>query len=122
VSITSNQGPRGASAYEVAVANGFVGSEAEWLESLGVETEVTSQAGNYLVTETDYLVLVDSATPCTVTLPTPVVGKGYIIKSLGVGAVTLDTVAGTIDGEAEQVVSQFDSVQLLSDGTNYHIV
>lgn len=28
------QGPRGLSAYEVAVANGFVGTEAEWLESL----------------------------------------------------------------------------------------
>lgn len=27
-------GPQGASAYEVAVANGFEGTEAEWLESL----------------------------------------------------------------------------------------
>lgn len=28
------QGPPGASAYDVAVANGFVGSEQEWLDSL----------------------------------------------------------------------------------------
>lgn len=29
------QGPRGRSAYEIAVQNGFEGTEAEWLESLG---------------------------------------------------------------------------------------
>ncbi|MGB1224826.1 MAG: hypothetical protein ACPHCN_11875 [Mycobacterium sp.] len=29
-----NRGPAGASAYELAVADGFVGTEAEWLASL----------------------------------------------------------------------------------------
>ena len=32
---TGPTGPEGASAYEVAVANGFVGTEQEWLDSLG---------------------------------------------------------------------------------------
>jgi hypothetical protein len=31
---TGPQGPAGASAYEVALANGFVGTEQEWLDSL----------------------------------------------------------------------------------------
>lgn len=34
VSVPGQQGPRGNSAYEVAVANGFSGTEAEWLASL----------------------------------------------------------------------------------------
>ena len=32
--LTSTQGPDGDSAYDIAVANGFVGTEAEWLTSL----------------------------------------------------------------------------------------
>jgi hypothetical protein len=34
IGLTGPQGPEGDSAYEVAVANGFVGTEAEWLASL----------------------------------------------------------------------------------------
>lgn len=39
-------GPRGASAYEIALANGFIGSEAEWLASLG------SSSAAYVHTQT----------------------------------------------------------------------
>lgn len=39
-------GPRGMSAYEVAVKNGFVGTEAEWLASL--------QSESYLVYQTHF--------------------------------------------------------------------
>lgn len=38
-----DNGPRGESAYEVAVGNGFVGSEAEWLESLEAQNDGASQ-------------------------------------------------------------------------------
>lgn len=31
---TSEQGPRGLSAYQTAVANGFIGTEKQWLQSL----------------------------------------------------------------------------------------
>lgn len=37
-------GPRGASAYEVAVAEGFVGSESEWLEALRGEDGASAYA------------------------------------------------------------------------------
>jgi hypothetical protein len=36
VAFTRKSGEDGRSAYEVAVDNGFVGTEAEWLESLSV--------------------------------------------------------------------------------------
>lgn len=38
-------GEGGANAYEVAVANGFVGTEAEWLESLQGEQGETGPTG-----------------------------------------------------------------------------
>lgn len=41
-------GPGGPSAYQVAVANGFTGTEAEWLASLqGPPGEVTSIDGGF---------------------------------------------------------------------------
>lgn len=41
-------GPDGPSAYEVAVANGFSGTEAEWLQTLiGPPGEVTSIDGGF---------------------------------------------------------------------------
>lgn len=41
VAQTSYTAPPGASAYEVAVANGFVGTEAEWLASLAATGPLT---------------------------------------------------------------------------------
>lgn len=35
--ITYNTPPTGLSAYQIALANGFVGTEAEWLEELKAE-------------------------------------------------------------------------------------
>lgn len=53
--LKGEQGEAGESAYEIARRNGFVGTEAEWLESLkmdmtelesAVQQEVTNQIGN----------------------------------------------------------------------------
>lgn len=43
----------GKSAYEIAVQNGFVGTEAEWLESLQGEDGYTPQKGVDYYTEAD---------------------------------------------------------------------
>lgn len=45
------QGEEGDSAYEIAVANGFVGTEAEWLESLKGEP---GEPGEFQVTGASY--------------------------------------------------------------------
>ena len=45
------KGEDGKSAYQIAVENGFIGTEAEWLESLKGDT---GAAGNdYVLTDTD---------------------------------------------------------------------
>jgi hypothetical protein len=38
---SASQGPKGDSAYEVALENGFVGTELEWLESLKAKVAYT---------------------------------------------------------------------------------
>lgn len=50
----------GKSAYEVAVQNGFVGTEAEWLASLKGDPGETPQRGVDYYTETDKLDLINS--------------------------------------------------------------
>lgn len=60
-------GPPGASAYEIAVADGFVGTEAEWLESL------TGPAG-------------DAATVAVGTVTTGAAGSGASVANAGTPA------------------------------------
>lgn len=50
---TGPAGPQGASAYEVAVENGFEGTEEEWLESLEGIPGVTPVKGIDYFTEED---------------------------------------------------------------------
>jgi hypothetical protein len=44
-------GPAGASAYQIAVNNGFVGTEQEWLESLGASSSVEEDYVAIIATE-----------------------------------------------------------------------
>ena len=43
----------GKSAYEIAVDNGFSGSESEWLESLKGKTPYIGENGNWFIGEED---------------------------------------------------------------------
>lgn len=68
VAVITRPGSNGLTAYEVAVANGFVGSAAEWLASLGA-TVTTSNVGTALAAasvkpipvDADSLAVLDSA-------------------------------------------------------------
>lgn len=46
-------GADGLSAYEVAVANGFVGSEQDWLDSFNIITSVNSKTGAVVIDKSD---------------------------------------------------------------------
>ena len=61
----------------------------------------------------------------TLTLPAPVSGKIFNIKKVdaGVGAITINTTSGTIDGAASKTIYyQYDSLTFVSDGTNYFLI
>ena len=62
----------------------------------------------------------------TVTLPPAgrIAGKAFRVKNIGVGVITVDAVGSeTIDGALTAVLAlQYDSIDLTSDHSNWHIV
>ena len=83
-----------------------------------------TKTDNYTLTDNDYLVLVNGT--YTMTLPTAVGinGRCYHIKNIGSGIVTVDANGTqTIDGELTQlIVTKYDSLMIVSDNSNWHIV
>ena len=94
------------------------------LKSLGgITFPLTGITATYLVKEEDYLIDVTGNT-VTVTLPTAVGvnGKNYVIKNRGTGVVTVATTSSqTIDGANTKSLNNNDSIEVISDGSNWII-
>jgi len=85
---------------------------------------VVTKTTTYTIATSDDIVICTSGT-FTVTLPTAVSATGdmYRVKNSGAGVITLDgNGAQTIDGAANHVLNQFDSLTVVSDGTNWVVV
>jgi hypothetical protein len=90
----------------------------------GVTFPSTEVSSSYTVDVDDYLIDVTGNT-VTVTLPTSVDinGKIYVIKNSGSGVVTVSTTSSqTIDGSNSKTLNNNDSIQIISDGSNWNIV
>jgi len=105
------------------MANEFVVRKG--IKSLGgITFPVTGINASYTVNTNDYLVDVTGNT-ITVTLPTAVGidGKNYVIKNSGNGVVTVATTSSqTIDGVSSKSLKNNDSIEVISDGSNWVIV
>lgn len=98
-------------------AGGGGGGIVRSVSSVAVDTPVSGVAG------VDYVYLVSGTT--TMTMPTPVGNTNqYTIKRVGVGIVTIaPDAAETFDGSASMsLTTQYTSVDLISDGTNWNVV
>ena len=87
------------------------------------ELTVVSKTATYTALATDDVVLCTGT--FTVTLPTAVgiAGKAYYIKNVSTGVVTLDGAGSeTMDGETTLTLSDDDSVEVVSDGSNWRII
>lgn len=75
------------------------------------------------LTDDDYVVFFDGV-DLTATLPTPVgrSGRIFIVKNLNTTNLTVATDAGLIDGDTTRVLAQYDSLSLISNGTNWSVV
>ena len=85
---------------------------------------ITSTGGALTLDETNHIVNV-TANTFTINLPTAGIGAGreYVIKNSGTGLITVDADgAETIDGAATQTLNQYESITIVSDGTNWIIV
>jgi len=93
------------------------GGSSRSVNPVSVNTAAGSASG------TDYVYLVSGTT--TITLPTPVGNTNlYTIKRVGTNTVSIATTSGTIDGSASPITInvQYVSLDLISDGTDWHII
>ena len=105
------------------MANEFVVRKG--IKSLGgITYPLTGINASYSVGENDYLIDVTGNT-ITVTLPSAVLGnsgKNYVIKNSGSGVVTVATTSSqTIDGVNTKTLNNNDSIEVISDGSNWII-
>lgn len=111
-----NSGTEGLSAYEIAVQNGFQGSETEWLKSLHTTTTVEKTANDYNVTVNDKNDVSVAAN----------IGLKSIVSIYCKHTVLVNTWIGQSTKEAQSAGSGV-LYQLESDGsayviTNHHVV
>jgi hypothetical protein len=87
---------------------------------------VNSYSVNTVLTNSNTYVLVDASGGArTITLPSPTSGRVFYIKKTdsSLNAVTISPPSGTIDGAASKALNyQYDSLTIVSDGTNFYLV
>lgn len=90
----------------------------------GRKVNTTTQTGTYAVLAGDEAVICNSATAFTVTLPAAAgSGRKLYIKNINTGDITVDgDSSDTIDGETTQVLSQWDSVQIIDYAANAWVI
>ena len=94
----------------------------------GLNNTVVIKTTDFTLTNNDGTVLMNNTSTATTTLPTAVgiTGQIYNIKKINSAAanVVIDADGSeTIDGElTETIVTQYDSVQIISDGANWNII
>ena len=105
------------------MANEFVARKG--IISLGGITFPTKEINtSYFIGDNDYLIDVTGNT-ITVTLPTAVGidGKNYVIKNSGSGVITVETTSSqTIDGVSTKTLNSNNSVEVVSNGSNWIVV
>jgi hypothetical protein len=92
----------------------------------GLSTNLVAKTADYTATASDSVITADgSSSTVTITLPTAVgiTGREYRIKCIDdTNAVKVNTTSSqTIDGAVEQVLSRWDMIVVISDGTNWII-
>lgn len=124
--------PNGSQTIDGSATWALLGTNAWiWMESDGTNWRVIGRGGlninaktaTYTVVFSDDIICVTSGT-FTVTLPTAVGCRGskFTIKNMGTGVVTVDGDGSeTIDGIASQQLTQWDSMDVVSDGANWFI-
>jgi hypothetical protein len=109
-----------ANRFPVAVAQ----TNQTFLTNYGRQKAITNISGAATLTVTNHIVNC-TANTFTIDLPTAVgiSGQEYIIKNSGSGTITIDpNGTETIDGAASISLGQFDSVTIISTGTNWIII
>jgi hypothetical protein len=92
--------------------------ESQWREAIAITPRVKSSS--YAMTADDRI-----TAAATITLPdaTTVSGRAFRIKTTTTATVTVDSAGGTIDGQSSITLPiQYSSLDVVSDGTNWHCI
>lgn len=94
------------------------------LDTNGRILNTVTKTADYTATVNDDVIVANKATAITITLPAATgSGRRFIVKSIGVGACTIDgDGADTIDGAATAVLTQWDAAQLIDYASNAWII
>jgi hypothetical protein len=91
---------------------------------LPLAAAVKTVSANYNITGSDGVVIVNSGSTVTVSLPsatTSGAGKQYIVRSTGAGQTFVNALGGNIDGLSQATAGTTATV-FVSDGTNWQII
>lgn len=88
----------------------------------GRRRNLVTKSGNYPATIKDHVIVATAA--CVITLPTAVgfTGQEFIIKTTSIGVSLATTSSQTIDGQITLALQKYDSVAVVSDGSNWVII
>ena len=85
---------------------------------------ISVKTANYTLISTDHIIVGNSASAFTLTLPAASSNSSreFIIKNKGTATVTIDaTGLGLVDGQNTTTVTQYSAITLISDGTTWNI-
>lgn len=94
------------------------------LTTMGNRQAVATKTTTYTLTGTDEVIVCNSTTAFTVTLPVASgSGQHYTIKNINTGIITVEgDTSDTIDGELNQSLDRWDSIQLVDYAANAWII
>lgn len=92
--------------------------------SLAITYEISSKTGDYTATSDDDVILCSGTFAVSLPAASGVSGKRFYIKNTGTGSITVDPNGSeTIDGgEIAVIESQYESITIVCDGSNWHII
>lgn len=94
------------------------------LKTAGRARAVSTKTTTYVMTTTDEVVVCNSTTAFTITLPAASgSGRTYAIKNINTGSITVDgNSSDTIDGQTTQVLGQWDAIQIVDYAANAWVI
>ena len=103
------------------------GSGVDWIDLSSHKLAVTTKTTNYTATTSDNVILVNASSgDVTITLPASSSGLNFTVKKIDSSSNTVTVASNgseTIDGSSTQVIiSQYDAISLVSDGSNFYII
>jgi hypothetical protein len=99
-------------------------SKTEW-EAGDTHVEgILIKTATYTISATDNTIICNKTTAMTINLPAASgSGKTYLIKSIGLGAVTIDgDSSDTIDGELTQIINQWEGLNIIDYAANTWVI